>query len=265
MKLLPALAFAGMVVASTAAHAQEPTPPASPGVQVDAAATNTQPSPVNIIVDVQMVVIPIGTAAPLVRELMDPNKTSAAYEKIQGLITSGEAKLVGWPMIITQSGQRAVFEAIDEFRFAADYTAGGIGVYFPDRETMEHTKADANSKEMKNTVSGTDFAGIPSSFETRNTGVSLEVEPTISEDLKKITLNIVPQHVRIKGMNQVAIERPETKEKVIVEQPEFTTMKSVTTFTIKNGEQRLLGVYPTTDPPNHLELFILRGEWRKVD
>jgi hypothetical protein len=63
----------------------------------------------------------------------------------------------------------------------------------------------------------------------------------------------------------VTIDRPGTKEQVIVEQPEFDTKKSAQTFTLKNGDRRLLGVYPTSDPANHLELFILKAEAKKVE
>ncbi len=175
------------------------------------------------------------------------------------MLAHGTAKLVGWPMLTTQSGQRAVIESIDEFRYATEYATGGVGVYISE----EHAEPGAKLKQAPETITGTEFNSVPSVFETRNTGVTLEVEPTLSADDKIIQLNLVPQHVRLVKMNKVSIEREQTHEKVSVEQPEFDTMKTTTTLSLKSGERVLMGVYVTSDPPDHLELFILRAEVRK--
>jgi general secretion pathway protein D len=90
--------------------------------------------------------------------------------------------------------------------------------------------------------------------------VTLEVEPTLGPDGKTIDLNIVPQHVRLKGFEKVTVEGGGHRGKVIVEQPQFETNKITTSLTVQSGERVFLGVYPTTDPPKHLEFFILKAE-----
>jgi general secretion pathway protein D len=104
---------------------------------------------------------------------------------------------------------------------------------------------------------------MPSNFETRNAGLTLEVEPVVSDDGKQIHLNLVPQHVHFRGMRTTTIQQSVSKEKITVDQPIFQTMKTQTSLTLKNGGRMLLGVFPTDEPPDHVELFILHAEIRE--
>jgi len=210
----------------------------------------------NIFVEMQIVAIPKDIAVPLARDLMDKEKIEGAWLRIQELLDKKTAKLIGWPMVTTQSGQRAVFEAIEEFRYASEYLPGVIDFYSSD-EKGAVTKLPAN-------IERTQFNGTPSNFETRNIGVTLEVEPTLSADEKTVAMDIVPQHIVLKEMTRTSVEKEKTHEKIVVEQPQFATMKVYTKLVLKAGGRILMGVYPATEYPDHLELFILHVEVRKV-
>ena len=41
---------------------------------------------------------------------------------------------------------------------------------------------------------------------------------------------------------------------------EVGTSGSTTTLTVRNGERVLLAVFPTSEPPEHIEFFILKAE-----
>jgi len=206
----------------------------------------------NVRIELQIVAIPEEVAMPLIADLMKKEKIEAANTKIQDLLTKGVAKLIAWPIITTKSGQRAVVEAIDEFRYATEYDPPTVS-FTPAANVTEAT-------EVKPKADVTHLEGIPSAFETRNTGVTLEVEPVLSDDGKTIDLNMVPQHVRLKGLKKITIEKPTTGGKVTVEQPDFDTMKVTTSMTMRNGERALLGIFRTNEPDNHIELFILKAE-----
>lgn len=216
---------------------------------VDPAVKAVEP---NIRIELQVVAIPEKIGIPLAAEMKKKEKIEGANARIQEMLAKGTAKLVGWPILTTRSGQRAVFEGIKEIRYATEYSPPTVGIS-PD------VPADAAIKVVP-TVDVTTFDGIPTAFETRNTGVTLEVEPVLSSDGKTIDLNMVPQHVRLKGFHKVTIEGAARKGKVIVEQPQFDTNKVTTSLTMRNGQRMLLGVYPTDEPPKHLEFFILKVE-----
>jgi Flp pilus assembly secretin CpaC len=193
----------------------------------------------------------------LVAELMDEKKIEAAYARIQELLAKGTAQLLAWPIVTTHSGQRALVEAIDEIRYATEFDPPTVSF------TPSFNAAETLKIEPKADV--TLFEAIPTTFETRNVGVTLEVEPVVSADGKTIKLDLVPQHVRLKGYHKVTVEKPSTGGKVVVEQPEFDVLKVTTSLTLKNGQRVLMGVFRVAEPPKHLEMFLLKAEAEKVE
>jgi hypothetical protein len=230
---------------SIAAVAADP----SDAILVGAVAPERQ---INVRIELQVVAIPEEVAIPLAADLLNKSKIEAANTKIQGLLAKGVAKLIAWPIITTKSGQRAVVESIDEFRYATDYE-GPQAVSASTPEGTQPVKVDV-----------THLDASPTAFETRNTGVTLEVEPVLSKDGKKIDLNLVPQHVMLKGMNKITVEKP-SLGKLVVEQPDFDTMKVTTSLTLRSGERILLGIFRPHEPAKHIEFFILKAEAIPVD
>lgn len=241
------------------APAEATDAPANPGANALAAPVgpNDWTASPNIRIEIQIVAIPEPLSVAFINEMKDKTKIEAAYVKVQDLLAKGTAKLIGWPMAITRSGQRAIIEAIHEIRYATEYAPPTVGVN-PD------VAADAEVK-VEPKLDVTALAGLPSAFETRNAGVTLEVEPVLGPDMKTIDLNIVPQHVRLKGFEKVTLEGAAGRTKTIVEQPRFDTMKVTTSVTMLSGHRLLLGVFRTDDPPKHFEFFILKVETVPVD
>jgi len=192
----------------------------------------------------------------MIPSLMNEAQIDAAYQKIQEMLASGDARLIAWPLITTQSGQRAQNEAIDEIRYATEYSPPTVS-FTPNASVEKPITADVN-------VDVSQLKAIPKSFETRNVGVTLEVEPVLLPD-GKIAVNLVPQHVLLLGSNKISVEtKGAGGGTVTVEQPIFETHKVQTSLNLRNGERKLLGVFPTTDPPKHLEIFLLKVEAKKV-
>jgi hypothetical protein len=211
----------------------------------------------NVRIEVQIVAIPEAIAIPLTTELKDKAKIEGACAKVQELLDKGVGKLIGWPIVTTRSGQRAVIEAVKEIRYATEFSP-------PTVQVQPGVPIDAKVKVAPE-VDLTALEGVPATFETRNAGVTFEVEPVLADDGKTIELNLVPQHVRLDGYHKTELESSAPKSsapkmKASVEQPEFHTNKITTSISIQSGQHMLLGVYPTNDPPKHLEFFILKAE-----
>lgn len=224
-----------------------------PSVEQNGAPSNAG----NILIEMQVVIIPQQIAMPLVKDFLDPKKSTAAYEQVQLLLGNGTAKLIGWPILVTKSGSRGTVEAIQELRYVTEFESGAAALYFEEKDGS-YAKIP---KEVE--VGGIELQAIPATFETRNIGVTLEIEPQAAADGKTIDMTLAPQHVRLKSMNKVTLENE--KNKMTVEQPEFETFKVTTNITVKSGEWKLLGVYTTTEPKDYLELFILKAEIQKLE
>ena len=210
----------------------------------------------NVQVEMQIVALPEDLAVPLVPDFLDEKKIEAAYAKLQMLIASGKAKLVGWPILTTMSGQRAVIESIEEMRFPSEFKQPGVEVAKP--------PAGKEAEKAEPKPAASTFDATPAAFETRNAGVTLEIEPVVSADGHSISVNLVPQHVRLHTYKKSTLELPRDGTKLVVEQPEFHTSKVTTSLTLQNGERKFLGAYKVADPAGHMEFFILKVGAKRV-
>jgi len=97
----------------------------------------------------------------------------------------------------------------------------------------------------------------PQDWETRNTGVTLEVEPVVGGDGMTIDLNLVPQVVEFEGfinygspINAVGVSTvggvitrsvPIELTPNVINQPVFSTRKVTTSVSVANGQTVVLG------------------------
>ncbi len=98
--------------------------------------------------------------------------------------------LLSAPRVTTKSGQRALIEIVREFRYPTQFAEPKI--------------PEISGRGTSNSISTTIALPVvgpatPSAFETRNTGVTLEVEPVVGPDGVTIDLNLVPQVVEFEG------------------------------------------------------------------
>ena len=163
--------------------------------------------------------------------------------------------LLSAPKITTKSGQRAVIEIVREFRYPTQFTEPKV----PDIQGR-------GSSNSVNTTIALPVVGpsTPSNFETRNTGVTLEVEPVVGPDGITIDLNLVPQVVEFVGfinygspiktvnpalLNFIAgstsgvtgLTQAITLTDNVVNQPIFSTRKVTTSVSVWDGQTVVLG------------------------
>jgi hypothetical protein len=211
----------------------------------------------NICVDLQMVALEEGKALDLIPDLQsdDRLKVDAAWNKVQAMIKSKEATLLAWPMVRLADTDRAVAESIVEQRYPTEFEPG------PRPKAAGAAAAPVPAVEDKPVVENS----IPTAFETRNIGATVEVEATVLDEGKRVHLNIDPQRVELLEMEK--IRSVLEKGRVIVEtpQPLFGTSKTTEALTVLSGERQLIAVHKLTKPAGYIELHFVRAVITKTE
>ncbi|HMJ04794.1 MAG TPA: Amuc_1098 family type IV pilus outer membrane protein, partial [Chthoniobacterales bacterium] len=159
--------------------------------------------------------------------------------------------LLSAPRVTTKSGQRAVIEIVREFRYPTVFSEPRV----PD---IRGGSAGSGTSISLPVVG----PSTPSAFETRNTGVTLEVEPVVGPDGVTIDLNLVPQVVEFEGFvnygSPIKTVNPAllgilglpagvlgaesiTLTDNVINQPIFSTRKVTTSVSVWDGQTVVLG------------------------
>ena len=208
--------------------------------------------------------------------LNNPNRTAATSNvapgilSFTGLFTDGNLQVIlrglaqksgvdvmTAPSILARSGEKATIEVIREFIYPTEYeppelpnsvgTGGGLG------------------GGGGGAAGGSIFPvtpATPTAFETRNTGVTLEIEPTIGENNYSIDLRFAPEIVEFEGFINYGspIQSPATDAfgNIIqititenrIEMPVFSTRRVNTALTIYDGYTVAVGGLMREDVQN---------------
>jgi general secretion pathway protein D len=157
--------------------------------------------------------------------------------------------LLSAPKVTTKSGQRAIIEVVREFRYPKTYTPPQV----PQIASSTGTTVLTGPVTVPVVVTPT----TPQDWETRNTGVTLEVEPVVGGDATTIDLNLVPQVVEFEGfinygspINAVGVSTiggaistsvPVRLTDNVINQPVFSTRKVTTSVSVYDGQTVVLG------------------------
>lgn len=178
---------------------------------------------------------------------------------MRGLSQKKGADVMTAPSIVSRSGEKATIEIIREFIYPTEYEPP---------ELPNNVGGNANFSDNGNGVGlsgGNTFPvtpATPTAFETRNTGVTLEVEPTLGEDGYTIDLRFAPEIVEFEGFinygspiqttaqdalgNPVTITITENR----IEMPVFSTRRVNTGLTIYDGHTVAVGGLMREDVQN---------------
>lgn len=165
-------------------------------------------------------------ADPTKPKLHRSSNAGPLRKALQEIIDKGEATLVESTMVTARSGQRAKVESIHEFIYPTEYSTGEI------LNPAEATPVQVPPQ--------------PTAFETRNVGVTLEVDPVLGADERVIDLNMAPELVYLAGMPTWGSHRS-GGGKVEVKMPSFYTVKVTTQVTVIAGEYVLVAAQTPRD------------------
>lgn len=152
--------------------------------------------------------------------------------------------LLSAPRLTTKSGQRAIIEVVREFRYPTRFTP-------PQLPNISVSGGGGAA-----TIPAIAAPSTPSDFETRNTGVTLEVEPVVGPDGVTIDLNLVPQVVEFEGFINygspinaigintaagITVSSPVRLTDNVINQPVFSSRKVTTSVSVWDGQTVVLG------------------------
>jgi general secretion pathway protein D len=155
--------------------------------------------------------------------------------------------LLSAPRVTTKSGQRAVIEIVREFRYPTQFQAPQIPQTFGGSNNPNVALGNSTGGTFPVTPT------TPTGFETRNTGVTLEVERVVGPDGITIDLNLVPQVVEFEGfinygspirtssVNALGMAQTVELTPNIINQPVFSTRKVTTSVSVWDGQTVVLG------------------------
>jgi general secretion pathway protein D len=117
---------------------------------------------------------------------------------MRGLSQKKGTDLMTAPSVTAKSGQKATIEIIREFIYPTEYEPPEL----PNSVGTTGTISTGVGGLFGGGTQGGSFPvtpATPTAFETRNTGVTLEIEPTIGENDFVIDLRFVPEIVEFEG------------------------------------------------------------------
>ena len=231
MKLLPSLAVASAAIA-LAFHPAQTLAQANGEPPANAAeAGGDNDGPATLSITEETFSLPIADADHL---LHDVPSDVLRYARLREMLAGSKARLERLTVLRTKSGQRAVAESIDELRY---------GTEFRHRQTPDQTnagdKTDKPAPKAPPPANAVENGIVPITFETRNVGDIIELEPVLGPDGITIDVNLVTETTRYAGDHADGGPHP-------VKMPIFEVSKITTSITVRDGQPYLLG---TLNPP----------------
>ncbi len=180
---------------------------------------------------------------------------------MRGLALKKGTDLMTAPSVTAKSGQKATIEVIREFIYPTEYEP-------PELPTSVGSSFSTGGGVLDGGLIGGSSSGFPvtpatpTAFETRNTGVTLEIEPNIGENDFVIDLRFVPEIVEFEGFvnygspitspgtdalgNPVSTVITENR----IEMPVFSVRRVTTQLTIYDGYTVAVGGLMREDVQN---------------
>jgi hypothetical protein len=255
---------AGVAVLSLYLGAQEPDkvpPPFEKAAGDDASQPDPFDEDVNaprmIRVQVEYVELSHETLTDLLF-LADPPSADATplRKQVQELVKKGEAKVMETMICNARSGEKALAESINEFIYPTEYQPPTLPGTFGASDGDDGLSLDEVQTLEKL------FSFSPTSFETRNLGTTLEIEPTSGADDKVIDLRLAPDMVWHTG-ETVWVERKDSSGNTSkIQMPKIYSMRTTTALTCKEGQYVFAATLSpkdgegTTDPSRKVMVFV---------
>ena len=199
--------------------------------------------------ELQVITLPEKTALALLPELRDEGKIEAAWERIKTMIAEGGASLVAAPIVVGNSDEKGEAKQVEEVCYGHEFREPQVIEPLP--------KPGATTPSDKEKVLGIAYG--PTAFASRDVGISLTVEASVSGDGQALELTTKTEHVWLLGWEEFEIGQTLSGEKIHVKQPKFARATADSFVTVRSGERTLLSVHRIPDEAGRMELFLLRA------
>ncbi len=210
-------------------HAQPEAKPSSnpPGNDAESAAA-VPTDPRDLVIRYEVFSVAPERAAVMRREKPSDRKF---YESLVGALASGGVIQEELAIIRGRSGNRTKMESIREYIYPTEFMPSVV------------TASSAKPKDeipVKGILPEVVVPAAPTAFETRNTGLTIEIEPTMDESRSLVELRMSADHVGLADRSKWGQGTSE------VEMPLFESQRFNTSIQTPMGVPTLVG---TLNPP----------------
>ncbi len=258
-----------LLVLSSSLVAQEPAPRPAPEAFENGDLGKLEDfdvspnAPMQVQVTMEFIEVPQAEVTRLLYKEKLGKDGSKLREELQKLVDAQKADLYETMMVVARSGQKATIESVREVISPTEYEPPQIPSEIKvDKETMD-------SAEKLKTLTSLMTSNTPTAFETRNTGSTLEIEPTIGDDDQTIDLRTVPEMVFETTWRKWNVHKDLLGNGSAIEMPYFYMLRTNTSLTLADGMPQLLSVLTPkgadgTPDPSRKMLVIVTADVVKV-
>jgi hypothetical protein len=184
----------------------------------------------NLSVRLETFSMPLADAASLIRQGSDDPKL---YEASITRTEAGTAKQESLTVLRCRSGEKTLNESLLETIYPTEYEPAEIpnSISIADSKDAEPGVPASAIGQLRDLVT----PATPTSFETRNLGITAEIEATFHQDAGLATLRIAPDWVRLVGRSAYG----EGVSKL--EMPEIESQRLTTAVVVRLDKPFLLG------------------------
>jgi hypothetical protein len=204
----------------------------------------------NVHVEFEVISLPAKKAHAMLPDLRDDAKVADAYTKLKAMVQAGEAKMEANLGGQTMHAGDLKLKQVEEVRYPIEFEQPNPIALEPAAPT-----AVAPGKDAKLPIS---VSYPPTTFETRDVGITLSVSFGVSEDGKRLFATAEPEHSWFMRWDEFEVGRLANNEKILWKQPRFAVTKVSSTFGMESGQRVLLSAHPIANQPDQFELFFLR-------
>ncbi len=183
------------------------------------------------------------------------------YAELAAKVAKGQAKQETFSVIRARSGEKAIVESITEFIYPTEFEHGNGPTPSQPRPAVQDGKpaappAPAPTTNLKAPAAPAGYFApvLPTAFETRNAGITVEIEPTIGGNEQIIDLRIAPEIITFAERSKWGQGVSET------ELPNFESQRLTTAVTLITGQAVLVGT-PSRPPVSKVDADAANRVW----
>ncbi|MBN1675985.1 MAG: hypothetical protein JXR37_33385 [Kiritimatiellae bacterium] len=155
---------------------------------------------------------------------------------VHAMDQSGKANLLSAPKVTTRSGQNATIKVVTEYIYPTEYETDNVGGSFGGFDFGDTIGMDPDEVQQLTRLLPEPIVAVPAAFETRETGVILNVTPTVGTDGYTIDLIMQPEVAELVDWISYG-----TIAKVDMKQPVFSSRNVTTQIVIWDGQTVVMG------------------------
>ena len=233
MKIKIAIIF---MLSLSALYSQEQTSKNDPFSHDTAPLEEAIESPKNIHVYYELIEISSIQYAKLMTNPLTESNHTKLRNKLFEQVKKGEAKLISNQSILCKSGKLAYSSSHKEFIFAAEYVLPSLQ---KTSHRLHHSKKTNQEYQQSKTKH---LPTLPTAFESRNLGTTLELEPILDKSQKTIELTFRPETVKHVD-DKTHTTWNTSSGKITDKLPVIYTLSTNTTSTLKTNQFRLISTH----------------------